>query len=371
MIDYIRKFGNRKKNVYESIITRMIVASLTTTVVSLLVFAVMVLIYSNYDSELKNYLKHFAEMDINVLATVTFIFILSLLSTTFVILIYIGIPFSIKAKKMFQRIEEAYESLSRGKLDTRLGSTGFQDIDRVCSEFNLMAARTEKQVESLQRLISENKTLVLETERKASLTERKKIARDLHDAVSQQLFAISVSLKAINNLVEDNPSQAQKILTKVEEMAQTAQKELRALILQLRPVKLKGVPIHEALVALLKEISKDNENISFSWEIKGIQNVLVGVEDCLYRIAQEVLSNIIRHAEARSIYIKFYSNSKVLYFFVEDDGVGFDIKNIKQTSYGLSTMKERVEEIGGRIDFISVEGMGTRVEIRVPLYHTE
>ena len=371
MIDYIMKFRNRKKSVHESIINRMLVASLITAVVAAFIFTIIIMLYSNYNLEMENYLKNLAELDTKMLTTVAFIFMISVVGTAFAIMVYFAIPLSIRVKKILQMIEEAHELLSRGKLDTRLESTGFQDIDRVCSEFNIMAERTEKQVESLQRLINENKILILETEREASLTERKKIARDLHDAVSQQLFAISISLKAINNLFEDNPEKAKEILTKVEAMAQTAQKELRALILQLRPIKLKGMPIHEALVMLLKEISKDNESIKFSWEIKGIKNVLIGVEDCLYRIAQEVFSNIIRHAEAENIYVKFYSSDKVLYFFVEDDGVGFDIANSKQTSYGLSSMKERVEEIGGRIDFISVVGKGTRVEIRVPLYHGE
>ncbi|PHS36114.1 MAG: sensor histidine kinase [Alkaliphilus sp.] len=371
MIDYIRKFKDRKKSVHESIINRMLIASLTTSVMATFIFVIIVTLYSNYNVEIKNHLNHFMEMNTNMLPVVALIFTVSVLGSASVATIYFAIPLSNRVKKILQRIEESHELLSRGKLGTRLESTGFQDVDRVCSEFNIMAERTEKQVESLQRLINENKILILETEREASLTERKKIARDLHDAVSQQLFAISISLKAINNLVEANPNKAKKILEKVEEMAQTAQKELRALILQLRPIKLKGIPIHEALVILLKEISKDNESIYFSWEIKGIQNVFVGVEDCLYRIAQEVFSNIIRHAEARNIYIKFYSSDKVLYFFVEDDGIGFDIANSKKSSYGLSNMKERVEEIGGRIDFISVVGKGTRVEIRVPLYHAE
>ncbi len=371
MIDYIMKFRNRKKSMHESIINRMLVASLITAIVVAFIFTIIIILYSNHNLEMGNYLKNLAKLDINMLMTTAFIFMISVLGTAFAVTIYFAIPLSHRVKKILQRIEESHELLSRGKLDTRLESTGFQDVDRVCNEFNRMAERTEKQVESLQRLINENKILVLETEREASLTERKKIARDLHDAVSQQLFAISISLKAVNNLVEENPNKAKGVLEKVEEMVQTAQKELRALILQLRPIKLKGIPIHEALVMLLKEIRNDNKGINFSWEIKGIQNLLVGVEDCLYRIAQEVFSNIIRHAEAGNIHIKFYVSAKVLYFFVEDDGIGFDITNSKLTSYGLSNMKERVEEIGGRIDFISVVGKGTRVEIRVPLYHAE
>ncbi|KAB3530053.1 sensor histidine kinase [Alkaliphilus serpentinus] len=295
------------------------------------------------------------------------ILITSMIAASFIPVMIIGIPFSYKIKNSLSNLEEALESLSRGRIDLRLGLDDYYDFNRLNHQYNLTADQIQRQVESLQRLVNENKKILLNAEAAASLGERKKIARELHDSISQQLFAISITMGAIKNIIEKNPQEARKHFDNVEKMVNLAQQELRALLMHLRPVRLNGTPLNEGVTALLRELKEKNKNIDIKWNIDEVAKLSQGVEDHLFRVLQEALSNALRHSKASLIKVKLFIRNNLLLLFIEDNGVGFSLSQDKKTSYGVSTMQERVTEIGGRIEILSYPGKGTRIEIRVPI----
>ncbi|MBM7616357.1 sensor histidine kinase [Alkaliphilus hydrothermalis] len=278
-----------------------------------------------------------------------------------------SLPFGRGLKEELLKVEEAHEAVSRGRINLRLPQESYREINQINHQFNCMAEYTEKQVESLQRLVNENKLLVKNAEETASIDERKKIARELHDAVSQQLFATSITLGAIKNLLTQNPTEAIKYFEKVEVMVHTAQQELRALIMHLRPVSLKGFSLTVGLDKFLKELDDKNKNVNIRWEIEDVANLSEGVEDNLFRVIQEGVSNVLRHSKATTLMIRLYVRNRVLSIIIEDNGVGFDSKKDNLSSYGIDSMKERVADVGGRLDLLSYPNKGTRVEIRVPI----
>ena len=126
--------------------------------------------------------------------------------------------------------------------------------------FNSLADRIAKQAEALQRMAGENKRLMEGAGEAACAAERRKIARELHDAVSQQLFAINTMLAAIPVMMDKDPDEARKYIALTEKMSVSAQQELRALIMHLRPVSLEGSSLRLGITKLLEELEAKNTN---------------------------------------------------------------------------------------------------------------
>ena len=284
-----------------------------------------------------------------------------------IITIIIGFSVSRRVKKGLDEIENAQKVFARGRLDYRLDIEEYTEFEQISVRFNHMAQKVHKQVESLQRLVSENKSLLQGAEEAASTEERRKIARELHDAISQQLFAISTTISALPRLMDRNPESAKKYLERVGEMVTTAQQELRALIMHLRPVNLEGVCLKEGIEGLLKELDEKHPNIGIRWKVEIRTDLKSGIEDNLFRVAQEAISNILRHSKADKFSLKLIERENMITMFVEDNGIGFTKENQKRSSYGMQTISERIEEIGGNIEVISYPNRGTRIEVRVPI----
>lgn len=281
--------------------------------------------------------------------------------------IFLGYPLGRELRKKLQEITEGAEAFSRGRLDYRINLSGFTEIVEVGWQFNQMADRLEKQVNSLQRLIDENVRLVKQTKYSSALDERRKLARELHDAVSQQLFAVAMILAALPKQLERDPLLAKKSLQQVEEMVVNAQQELRALIMHLRPITLAGVSLKEGVEQLFAELSEKYPNISWELILKNKLNLSEGVEDQLFRVIQEGISNMLRHAKATLFRMRFIQKQERIILLMEDNGIGFELGERKKSSYGLETMRERIEGIGGRLDLISYPEKGTRIEVRLPI----
>ncbi|UUZ83520.1 sensor histidine kinase [Paenibacillus sp. P26] len=146
-----------------------------------------------------------------------------------------------------------------------------------------------------------------------------------------------------------------------------AQSEMRALLLHLRPVHLEGKPLAEGLVELLHEL-RAKVPMDIDWELAEDVKSPKGIEDHLFRIVQEAMSNALRHSKATKLEVKLVRpSSDAIRLIIRDNGVGFDLDAKKQTSYGIVTMNERVNEIGGSMNLITAPGKGTRIDIRVPI----
>jgi two-component system, NarL family, sensor histidine kinase LiaS len=204
----------------------------------------------------------------------------------------------------------------------------------------------------------------------AVIEERQRLARELHDAVSQQLFAISMTATAVSRTLDKDFDRAKRQVALIEEMASVAQSEMRALLLHLRPVHLEGKNLAQALDGLLTEL-RAKVPMAITFEMEPTMVVKPDAEEHLFRIVQEALSNTLRHAKASRMDIGLHRFGNQLRLILRDDGVGFDMSSKKQTSYGLLTMRERVLELGGTMQIHSAPGEGTLIEIWVPVITDE
>ncbi|PYZ97706.1 sensor histidine kinase [Alteribacter lacisalsi] len=264
------------------------------------------------------------------------------------------------------------KQVQRGSLDKRIQLTREDELTRLAGEINDLTDGYERQIRSMHRVLNENARLIDEKEKAAGLEERRKLARDLHDAVSQQLFAVSMSLGAIPRVLDSDPERAKALINQVETITHAAQQELRALIMHLRPITLEGKGLGEALKALFQELQQKNAQLTFEWDIE-LPDIDPGIEDQLFRVIQEALSNALRHSQADTIRFSARIDEDKLAVTLSDNGAGFDMEGKKEdpsVSYGLITMEERTEELGGHFSVLSYPDKGTTVRIRVPMTDT-
>lgn len=206
-----------------------------------------------------------------------------------------------------------------------------------------------------------------ETKEEIIEQERQRIARELHDSVSQQLFASMMMLSAINETsAKEMPQPTQKQLAKVEEIINNAQTEMRALLLHLRPIELSDKSLKEGITQLLKELKPKIPQVVY-WELDEIR-IESGIEDHLFRIVQEAISNTLRHARATKFEVYLHEIDDNVQLKIIDDGKGFDTKaNQKVGSYGLTNMRERIASLGGIIQINSLPNQGTVIDIKIPI----
>lgn len=262
------------------------------------------------------------------------------------------------------------KTLSAGKLSARMNVENVGAISHVEQSLNELADKIDTQVKSLQRLVDENVQMNVKIKNEAVTAERQRLARDLHDAVSQQLFALSMLASAAEKTIHSNPDLAAENIADVSDIARKAQGEMRALLLHLRPVRLNNESLDKGLERLIHELD-GKTMIHFEASIHSVPGLTKGVENHLFRLSQEALSNALRHSEATKVVLSLHEKDQLVTLAIFDNGQGFDPKQDKLASYGLKTMKERAEEIGGHFMLTTHEGEGTSIHIRVPIHREE
>lgn len=300
--------------------------------------------------------------------------VLKLSLTMAVATIVIGTLFgawqSIRLTRRLDKLYEAMLLLEKGNLSKPVPALGEDEIGRLAEMLGRISHKWGDQVSSLQRLSTNNAQLAEKARYSAVVEERQRLARDLHDAVSQQLFAISMTATAVSRTLDRDYEKAKRQVVLIEEMATVAQSEMRALLMHLRPVHLEGKRLAQGLQELLMELrAKVPVNIQFDMDEE--IRLSKGIEDHLFRIVQEALSNTLRHSRATEVELRLTNRSGTVGLTVRDNGSGFDLTARKHASYGLVSMKERVNEIGGSMNIITAPGKGTRIDIRVPLISGE
>lgn len=271
-------------------------------------------------------------------------------------------------KKRMEVLLQSTIKLERGNLAIRIPDLGEDELGQLANQLNEMTKRFQDQVSSLQRLSTHNAELTNQVKETAIIEERQRLARELHDAVSQQLFAISMTMAALKRTIELDPLKASRQAELVEEMAAAAQSEMRALLLHLRPAHLEGKTLNEGIHDLLAEFSKKHYQIDFNWKLDKLpKSISKAIEDHLFRIVQEALSNILRHAKASTVELRLTVTTEHIRLKITDNGIGFNEEDTKTSSYGMSLMRERVAEIGGVMTLSTAPGQGTMIEVTVPI----
>jgi NarL family two-component system sensor histidine kinase LiaS len=341
-------------------LTNMIWRSMGESIVlSLVLFGVVVYVLSTY-----GYINPFVSWSEGIKISLMLIGIVVALGGAF------GYWHSNRIKRRLDPLMDTMLLLEKGNFSRPAPDLGEDEIGRLGDQLNRIMKKWEEQVTSLQRLSTNNAELAEKARLSAVVEERQRLARELHDAVSQQLFAISMTATAVGRTLEKDFEKAQRQIHLIEEMAAVAQSEMRALLLHLRPVHLEGKRLTEGLVELLQEL-RAKVPMDITWEMDEEMRLPKGIEDHLFRIVQEAMSNALRHSKASKLEVKLQHRPDAARLMIRDNGVGFDLEAKKHASYGLVSMKERVSEIGGSLNIITAPDKGTRIDIRVPILAQE
>lgn len=215
----------------------------------------------------------------------------------------------------------------------------------------------------------ENARLFEQAQGKAALEERQKLARELHDSVSQALYGIALGAQTAKTLLERDPPQAAAPVDYVLSLAEVGLAEMRALIFELRPESLAT----EGLVAALNKQTaalSARYQIQITMDFTEEPDLPLEVKEVLYRIAQEAMHNTVKHAKASSICVHLACSGDSVVLELTDDGIGFDAGQSFPGHLGLQSMRERTGRLGGQIGIDSAPGQGTRVHTFIPLAQT-
>jgi PAS domain S-box-containing protein len=202
----------------------------------------------------------------------------------------------------------------------------------------------------------------------AALEERQRLARELHDSVSQALFGIGLGAETARAMIERNPPQAIPAIDYVLQLAHGGMAEMRALIFELRPESLE----QEGLIAALEKqaaATRARHSIDVDLAAGPEPDIPLHVKEALYRIAQEAMHNTVKHARATQIDLRVVSSGGTVTLEAQDNGQGFDAGGSFPGHLGLVSMRERIMQLGGTLALESEPGAGTRIRASVPITH--
>ena len=232
----------------------------------------------------------------------------------------------------------------------------------LCGFFGHTLQQAEVARDRNQKLLDELKTAQQKLRELAVIDERNRLARDLHDSVKQQVFAISMQLSAARTSLSVTDKVYQSV-TEAERLAQQAGAELTTLIHELRPPGLESKTLTTAIREHVEIWSRQNkieadmnlqENVSVDWQ----------AEQTLFRVLQEALANVARHSQASWVAVNLESVNGFVKLGIEDNGTGFDSENIAR-GVGLDSMQERLAAVNGKLEVSSRKPKGTRVTATV------
>ena len=287
-------------------------------------------------------------------------------------LIFLIFVFSLSMSFFFVLFWRVMKEISRRKMQINLKRllagkevVSFADPDLDAS-FKSLSGKLNLLTEAVQK--AENQGLV--REEAIIEKERKRIARDLHDTVSQELFAAHMILSGVSQqALKLDREKMQTQLQSVAAILETAQKDLRVLLLHLRPVELEEKSLVEGIQILLKEL-EDKSDLKVSLK-QNVSKLPKKIEEHIFRILQELISNTLRHAQASCLDVYLYQTDVELQLKVVDNGIGFQLGSLDDLSYGLRNIKERVEDMAGTVQLLTAPKQGLAVDIRIPLLDKE
>jgi PAS domain S-box-containing protein len=208
----------------------------------------------------------------------------------------------------------------------------------------------------------ENARLFQQAEQAAVAHERNRLARDLHDAVSQTLFSASLIADVLPKLWEQHPEMGKRKLAELRLLTRGALSEMRTLLLELRPDAFRQVDLGD-LYRHLGNAFTGRTNIPVTFTQRGETALSLQVKEVFYRIGQEALNNIAKHAGASTVQIRFNASEQHAEIEIGDDGCGFEMSALSPENLGIRIMRERAETIRARLDVESGIGKGTVIRV--------
>ncbi|MBN2118723.1 MAG: sensor histidine kinase [Anaerolineales bacterium] len=255
-------------------------------------------------------------------------------------------------RKRLVNLSVAARAWSKGDFSSTPRDNSADEIGELTRNLNNMA-------EQLQTLLHTRDEL-------ARVEERNRLARDLHDTVKQQTYAARMQLSAARNLLSSDVTTAAGHIDTALQLNRETQQELKLIIDELRPAALQG----KGLAQALKEYAdrwQEHTGIKVETVVSGERSLPLNVEQALYRVLQEALSNIARHAEADTVRLSLSMSLNGVTLVITDNGRGFDVNAVSSNSYGLTSMKARLSEVGGTLKVESTLSAGTTLTAEVKL----
>lgn len=226
----------------------------------------------------------------------------------------------------------------------------------------------QRQREQQQALAAANRKLAqfaATTEQLAVSQERNRLARELHDTLAHSLSGVSVQLEAVQALWEVDRSAARTMLDQALRSTRSGLTEARRALLALRAKPLEDFGLALALRSLAESLAT-RAGLELDLNVHAhLEHLAPDVEQCVYRVAQEALTNVARHADARSLHVALTRDNGHVVLIIADDGRGFDPAAVNGAHYGLKGLRERTEMIGGRLDVDSRPEQGTTVRLEI------
>ena len=248
--------------------------------------------------------------------------------------------------RRLKKVDRAAEKWSRGEFSSFVEDRSADEVGQLARQLNSMAKQFEELLTARQSL--------------AILDERNRLARDLHDSVKQQIFAVSMQIGGAQALIDYNVEATRTRLFDIEQLIYRAQEELAMLIYQLRPSMLIDKNLAEALLTYC-EAWRLHHNVELDMHIEENIVLPVKVEEAFFRVAQEALANVARHSQGDHVQLHLYSRADEVVLNIEDNGQGFDTQITGGHTIGLRSMQERMENIDGSLTISSARGQGTRI----------
>lgn len=263
----------------------------------------------------------------------------------------IGLVEDINQEKLAAQMLFEHELESRRLLEQRVAERTFE-----------LAQANQKLMEEIEQRKRIERVLSAKAAEEAVTAERTRLARELHDAVTQTLFSASLIAEILPDLWQKDANEAMKTVDELRQLTRGALAEMRTLLLELRPTAL----LQSRFEDLLKQLTEaviGRARLPVVLHVEGDRKLTPEVQVALYRIAQESLNNIVKYAKASQIDIDLVLSPSQVFLQIADNGLGFDPKKVKPTSLGMRIMRERVESIGGQFQVTSTPGIGTTITI--------
>jgi two-component system NarL family sensor kinase len=222
-------------------------------------------------------------------------------------------------------------------------------------------------VGDLLSIAVERARLFAESTRLGAVEERNRLAREIHDTLAQGLTATALQLESADALLDAGSERAHEPLRRALSLTRSNLEEAKRSVLDLRAAPLEGRPLSEALRALVDRWEAQTGISARYRAVNGSRPLPPSVEAALYRICQEALTNVARHAEAERVIVRLVATPEQVRLAVEDDGRGFETSKVPGDRLGLIGMRERAEVLGGALEVYSEKGAGSRIEATVPL----
>ena len=253
------------------------------------------------------------------------------------------------------------EEIGRLVLSPRAPGETFSDADRSLLEDLARQAEVAVHAVTLTTDLQHSRERLVTTREE----ERRRLRRDLHDSLGAQLAGLNVQAGALRRLIPSDPDAADELVVELREELRSAISDIRRLAHDLRPPALDDLGLAEALRRLAERYGSEGEQLSVLVEVpEDVPDLPAAVEVAVYRITQEALTNVARHARARTCVVRLAIDEAVALEIV-DDGIGIPAQ--RSAGVGLSSMHERASELGGSCVVQSVPNGGTQVLVRLPL----